>query len=172
MRARKLTSWNRFSPSCATIRATVLSLSCVLSVWSSGRVVECGGLENVSEEVGLSVFNRDAQDFIERRHLPFTNQALRLLLKLNLVGLLCDNLGLSPVILNHACHADLFVLKPGFRVAELVAVASPNQNRENLVRIWLVKIQKGGIPFGPSGVVSADHLATYRDRLANVVLRL
>jgi len=47
----------------------------------------------------VACFIDDAQDFIERRHLPFTNQALRLLLKLNLVGLLCDNLGLSPVII-------------------------------------------------------------------------
>jgi hypothetical protein len=38
--------------------ATLVSRSTIESVWRSGRVVKCGGLENVSEGIGLNVVNR------------------------------------------------------------------------------------------------------------------
>jgi hypothetical protein len=38
--------------------ATLVPTSAIESTWRSGRVVECGGLENVSEEVGSSVISR------------------------------------------------------------------------------------------------------------------
>src|SRR5580692_10889299 len=83
----------------------------------------------------------------ERRHGNYIRGRLRqrrcdLFLNLKILGIAYHDFGRTTVFGDLARHADLFIPVLFFRSAEFVAALSPNQDREGLVRVWLIEVQE------------------------------
>jgi len=65
----------------------------------------------------------------------------------NLLRVVSDDLWQPVVSSDFACDANLLFLVVCLRILELAPIATPNHNRKDLVRIWLVKVKKGWLAF-------------------------
>jgi hypothetical protein len=82
------------------------------------------------------------------------------------------NLGLPSITRDLSRHTNLRILIFRFRRAELGAIAAPDQDRENFLRVWLVEIQECWLTFTFRGEVRAHHLPADGSDFSDVILCL
>ena len=90
----------------------------------------------------------------------------------DLCGFPSNDLRNTSIALNHAGHTNSLPLVHGFRLAKLRAIISPDDDSENLLWIWLVKIEECWLTSTRIRVMRADHLAAHGCIRPDVVLGL
>lgn len=94
------------------------------------------------------------------------------LARLDLSGVFGNDFRRSSILRDLSRNTDVLSTVFTFRIAKLGTIRTPNDDREYLIRVCLVKVDKRGPAPTGSGIMGAGNFATNSCRFADVVVGL
>lgn len=92
------------------------------------------------------------------------------LARLDLSGVFGNDFRRSSILRDLSRNTDVLPTVFTFRIAKLGTIQTPDDDREYLIRVWLVKVDKRGPAPTGSGIMGAGNFATNSCRFADVVV--